>query len=420
MQFPVPKRTDVRTEKGRKIALFGAFGVGNLGNECTLEALLHNIRKYVPNAQVICICSGPEAVRSTYHIPASLIKAFPLSPVRGRILRLLRQIFLSVPMEVFRWLKAIDTLRDVDMLIMTGTGMLSDFGIRPLGLHYEILKWTAVAKLCRRKVLFVSVGAGPIHHPVSRRFIKVALSCADYRSYRDQFSKDYVKTIGFDRERDQVYPDLAFSFPTAMVSPANHNGASPRAVIGVGLMTYFNKRSTPQADETVYRNYIAKMGDFVSRLIEQEYTVKLLIGDVVYDQRARQDLIAWLEQCPRRASNGNIIDDPPASVHDVFSQLAETDLVIASRFHNILVALMLAKPVLAISYHEKVDALMADAGLAEFCQDIEHIDLENLARQFGELEKQMSATKLRLQRDLEAHRTALDSQYDYIFNHYLN
>jgi len=412
--------THLRTQaRRRKIALFGAFGVGNLGNECTLQALLCNIRKYIPDAEISCICPGPEEVRSAYNIPASLIQEIPLSPINSRVLRFLRRIFVGIPMELLRWLKAIATLKDVDMLIMTGTGMLGDFGIAPLGLHYEILKWTVTAKLCRCKVLFLSVGAGPIRHPLSRRFVKAALSCADYRSYRDHFSKDYLKSIGFDSERDSVYPDLAYSFPTAMISPANHDGASHGTVIGVGLMTYFNRRCILPKDETIYRDYIAKLGNFVSWLLEKKYTVRLLIGDVAYDQRARQDLRAFIEERGAGSTNGSIIDDPAASVDDILSQLAATDLVVASRFHNVLLALMLGKPVLAISYHEKVDALMVSVGLAEFCQDIERIDLGKMMRQFDELEQKTNCTKLQLQRNAEACRVALDEQYNHIFNDHL-
>jgi len=398
----------------RRIALFGAFGVGNLGNECTLQALLHNIRTYVPDAEISCICPGPEATQSDYKISSSLIKELPLSPVNNRILRLLRRIFVSIPMELLRWLKAIARLKNVDMLVMTGTGMLGDFGIAPLGLHYEILKWTVAAKLCRCEVIFLSVGAGPLRQSLSRLFVKAALACADYRSYRDDFSKDYLKSIGFDRDRDHVYPDLAFSYPTARL-PQSSDHARTKAVIGVGLMTYFNRRCVAPEDETIYRDYLSKLGNFVTWLLERKYTVRLLIGDVTYDQRARQDLRTLLEERGFGCENGRIIDEPASFVEEVLSQLAATDLVVASRFHNVLLALMLGKPVLAISYHEKIDALMAEEGLAGFCQDIESIDLEKMTRQFTTLEEQSNEIKQQLNRKAAACRVALDDQYNRIF-----
>ena len=343
-----------------KLALFGAFGVGNLGNECTLQALLYNIRKHVPGAEIRCICPGPDQVRVAYGIPATPIEEISLSHIANRALRILRKIIVRIPLELFRWTKAVATLRDVDILIMTGTGMLGDFGISPLGLHYQILKWTVLAKLCRCKVIFLSVGAGPLRQPLSRRIVKAALSLADYRSYRDSFSKNYLESIRFDTQHDHVFPDLAFSFPTRMLPQHSSNGSRP--VVGVGLMTYFNRTGSSPEDDSIYSEYIAKMGDFVSWLLEKKYKVRLLIGDVAYDQPATRDLMAYMEKRGVHCENGAIIDEPAASVDQVLSQLAATDFVVASRFHNILLALMLAKPVLAISYHEKNAALMASAG----------------------------------------------------------
>lgn len=399
------------------IALFGAFGVGNLGNECTLQALLHNIRKRVPNAEIRCICPGPDEVQLAYNIRATAIEEVSLFHVESRALRILRKIFVRVPLELFRWIKAIATLTEVDMLAMTGTGMLGDFGISPMGLHFQIFKWTLLAKLCRCKVLFLSVGAGPLRRPLSRRIVKAALSLADYCSYRDGFSKNYLESIGFDTQHDNVFPDLAYSFP-AQALP-NHSNNRSRPVVGVGLMTYFNRTGSSPEDDSIYSGYIGKMGNFVKWLLEKNYSVRLLIGDVTYDKFATRDLITYLENCGVRYQDGSIIDEPATSVDQVLSQLAATDFVVASRFHNILLALMLAKPVLAISYHEKNAALMASAGLAEFSQDIEKIDVQKMTQQFEALQENADRIKLQLQWNATACRAALDDQYNHIFNDHL-
>ena len=218
-----------------KISLFGMFGVGNLGNEATLQAMLHNVRRFLPNAEVSCICAGPEAMAQDYCIPAYLIREFPLRPLNSHKLRLLRKIFLAIPLELYRWLMVARRLKSTDMLVMTGTGMLSDLGIHPLGLHYDILRWSLVAKLFRCKLAFVSVGAGPIRHPLSRFFVKVALGMANYRSFRDSFSRSYVEGLGIST-RNKVYPDLAFSLPKD-VAAHDRPSDSRRPVIGVGLIT---------------------------------------------------------------------------------------------------------------------------------------------------------------------------------------
>ena len=398
----------------QRICLFGAFGVGNLGNECTLQALLYNLRKYMPTAEISCVCSGPKEVASNYHISAFPIRDSPLPSVKNRAVRLLRRIFVGIPIELRRWFRAFRTLKGVDMLVMTGTGMLGDVGISPFGLHYDILKWSIIAKLRRCKLLFVSVGVGPISSPLSKVFVKTALALADYRSYRDGFSKEYLEGLHFDTKGDNVCPDLAFSLPTTMIpSSKSHDGHA--TVIGVGIIMYSQRRANLGNDESAYRNYIKKLSAFVTWLLEQRYTVRLLIGDAVYDHRARQDLRSVLEVAGIDYAQGKIIDEPASSVAEVLSQLASTDLVVASRFHNVLLALWLNKPVMAISFHEKVDSLMSGVGLSEFCQDIEHIDTNKLIAQFIALQQNAENLKSQIEQKGEAYQVALDEQYEHIF-----
>src|SRR6266849_9333613 len=61
--------------KGQRIALFGNFGTGNLGNEATLQAMVLNVRKYLPNAEISCVCPKPENTATQYNICAVPIRA---------------------------------------------------------------------------------------------------------------------------------------------------------------------------------------------------------------------------------------------------------------------------------------------------------------------------------------------------------
>ena len=402
----------------KTVALFGMFGVGNLGNECTLQAILLNLRRFLPNAQVRCICGGPHETALSCNVPAFAIRDMLLPPLDSRILRLLRRLFLGIFIELGRWVKVIKKLAGAHMLVMTGTGMLSDVGISPFGLHYDILRWSIAAKLCRCKLLFVSVGVGPIRHPLSNLFVKAALKLADYRSYRDSFSKSYVEGMGIAPKGDAVYPDLAFSLPAGMLPEARARDRR-KTVIGIGLITYDTScTTTREKAETVYHEYVAKVATFVRWLIEHNYTVRFLIGDVVYDRRVLQDLRAFLERSGLKYEDGQIIDEPAGSVSELLSQLAGTDIVVASRFHNVLLALMLRKPVVAISFHEKVDSLMKAMGMTQFLQDIENVDVNKLIDQLAALEESAESIKCGLERKSELYRGNLEEQYEYIFKHY--
>ncbi len=401
--------------KPRRVVFFGLFGQRNWGNECTLQATIKNVRQRLPDAELSCICSGPEDASARYGIPAFPIREAPRNqrPRGGRAARLLRKIFVRIPAELLQWIRAFRILKGADLLIGTGTGMLTDYASRPSDLPYGMFKWSALAKLRGCRVLFVSVGAGPIIHPLSKLFIKAVLSLADYRCYRDGYSRQYIEGIGFRAGNDPVYPDLAFSLPRAMM-PAGGTRRSEGPVIGVGLKDYYGEHGMRRTGEAAYRDYIDKTATFVAWLFNHGYRVRVLMGDGMYDAPVREDLKAHLKDRGCAPGDGRIIDEPVSSVKQLLSQIEDTDLVVSPRFHNILLALMLGKPAISLSYHEKFASLMVEVGLGEYCQHLDRLDVSVLIEQFKRLERDAKSLMPGVREKAEEYRKALDRQYELI------
>lgn len=419
-----------------RIALFGNFGAGNLGNEATLRAIIANLRERLPGAEICCICSGPENTASEYDITAAPITArLPTrhlsaelakradraggqnGSLHGRVarprrrsgtsemLRAALRAFSYPLLEGYRSLKTFGALKRCDFLVMPGTGMLSDHA-----LQREIFRWAVIAKACRCGILFVSAGGGPVRNPVNRWLVKTALALADYRSYRDATTRDCLRQIGADVSNDAIYPDLAFSLPIA-AAPASQVGGPNGVVIGIGVMNWYGANPSVK-DEAIYCDYLARLSMLISRLLEQGYSIRVLIGDTVYDEPVRRDLRAALERRGVTYERVGIVDDPASCVGDLLSQLAKVDVVVSSRFHNLVLAIMLGKPVFAISYHEKFQSLMDGVGLGEFCQDIEHIDIDGLMTKLLALQGVAPEIMARARREAESYRTALEEQYE--------
>lgn len=108
------------------------------------------------------------------------------------------------------------------------------------------------------------------------------------------------------------------------------------------------------------------------------------------------------------------IDEPAHSVDELLSQLSSVDVVVSGRFHNLLLAMALGKPVMAISYHEKFQPLMNGVGLGENCQGIEHIEVDELIGKTLKLHENASDIELQIARETERYRVALDEQYQRI------
>jgi polysaccharide pyruvyl transferase WcaK-like protein len=400
----------------QKICFFGHFGMFNSGNESTFQAILFHLQRLIPEAEITCICDHPEVVAATYNIEAIPIRSEVVKPLwllGHPIARYLRKIVIGIPSELYRWLAGIRILKSMDVFIVPGTGLLTDaYGLMGWG-PYSLFKWSLIARMCRCKVLFVSVGAGPVHSALGKYFVKAALSLADFRSYRDKTSLKYLKSIGFSTNSDGVYPDLAFSFPEALMPAQNYNRGR-RRVVGIGLMEDAGKYGTATPGEAVYDLYLNNLLGFAQWLLSQDYDIRLLIGDIA-DKPVAEGFRSLLRRRLGSYDQDRVFDEPIVTVEQILSQLAATDIVVATRFHNVLLALLLEKPVIAISFHHKCASLMEDMGLSDYCQDINHIDTDRLVKQFKDLKRNAEKLKPAIRQKIEQSRKALDEQYGLIF-----
>ncbi len=399
----------------QRIALFGLFGWGNIGNASTLEACLFHLRRHLPDAEICCVCPNPEVVAAHFDIPTFPID-LPDEPLwhkpTNRLLRLLHQLCLRLPLELYLWLRTYRFLRGYDQLIVPGTGILDDFGVGPLQLPYDLFKWSLLAKLTRTRLAFVSIGAGPIAHPLSRFLMKSAFAQADYRSYRDDASKQYMASIGFPDRGEAVFPDLVFSLP---ISDGLRQAAAPPQTIGIGVMEYYGWRNLAEQGSETAQHYVDKLARFVEWLLSNHYNVRLLIGQS-HDVKTIAELRQRLHERNVDYRAEQLVAAPIESSSDLFAEIAQTDMVVATRFHNVLCALMLERPVISIGYAQKNDVLLAEMGLGAYCQHIESFDVERLISQFCELREQAERHRQPIRERNQAYRQALSTQYDQIFS----
>jgi polysaccharide pyruvyl transferase WcaK-like protein len=239
--------------------------------------------------------------------------------------------------------------------------------------------------------------------------LRSAAAWAHFRSFRDQASKDFLASLGIDTGNEHVYPDLVFKLPAPLAARGVSQG-NP-ITIGVGLMNHNGWREGHHSgsDPTIYQTYIEKMGRFVNSLLDRGYRVRLLTGETV-DERAVRDIGRIAKASGHELIDGilpppeakQLIMEPINSLHDVMRQINDTDIVVATRFHNVICALKLARPTISIGYESKNDAVMSDFGLNQFCQSIETLDLKQLELQLTELLKNKDHYQAIIRQNLNA------------------
>ena len=403
------------SSKTKTVALFGLFGQGNFGNDGSLEAELNALRAVSPQTAFVCICTGPEEIAQAFQI-ATLPIHWPLP--ESKLFQLVDRLFLKIPRRLVRFALSVKHLRRIDAIIVPGTGILDDFGDGPLAMPLTLLSWCAAAKLAGTRFAFVSIGAGPINNSKSRLLMKWAAQLADYRSYRDKGAMDFMTGLRIDTSRDRLFPDVAFQLANVKTpdAPPLPDGA---LTVAVGVMTYCGWECDPEAGADIYRDYLNKITRFIVWLLDRGHRVRVVIGDNG-DRPAVRDVLGEVEKARPEIAEARVSFKDAHSLHDITAQLAETDVVVATRFHNIVCALKLCLPAISISYAEKNDMLMADMGLGAFCQHIEQLDVDRLIEQFTALSAQRGLYEAGLREANSRYKDELRAQNELLITRYMS
>ncbi|MGH3949246.1 MAG: polysaccharide pyruvyl transferase family protein [Pseudonocardiaceae bacterium] len=390
------------TATGPRVGLFGLLGAGNIGNDGSLEAVLAYLRAEYPDAVLGCLCSGPDQVTARYGVPATPLHWYYSHQ------RLASGVPAIALKAVGKGLDAIRTLRWVrrfDVVIVPGMGVLeATLPLRPWGFPYALFSLCVAGRLFGTKVALVSVGADVISQPFTRWLVVRAARLAHYRSFRDAVSKDAMQEMGVDTTSDQVYPDLVFALP----APPGVPGAT--GAVGVGVMAYHGGNDDRRRADEIHTSYVEAMKLFVRWLVDTDRRVRLFTGDLL-DESVVKEILCDLRAHRPDLDPARVVAEPVCSLEDLMRQISSVDTVVATRYHNVLCALKLAKPTISISYSAKSDGVMASMGLNDFCQSARAVDVERLIDQFRTLESRGEQLQHSMVERNRANLRRLEHQY---------
>jgi len=385
-----------------RVCLYGLFGIGNLGNEASLAALLLGLRDRQPDAQVTCLSAHPAAVLTEHGVPGTSLMAFSsaVSPA-GPVKKILGRV-----VDVPRTLRLVGR---ADLVVVPGMGVLEEtLGTKPWGLPYWLFLATLSCRLRGRRLALVSIGVDTPRNPLNRLLFRATLRLAHYRTYRDTLSREAAAALGVTAGPEDIRPDLAFALPLPVLRPVVPGR------VALGVMAYYGRDDDPVRGGHIRARYVEQLTVFVARLLEAGRSITLVIGDGVDREIAdqiRDGVLAAHPEFPPegvRVAAANTLDD-------LMAEMSAAEVVIGSRFHNVLSALRLAKPTISIAYAPKNDELMACFGLGEYCQTIESLDVELLELQLGEVLVTHPDRESRMRELIDHYTSDLDRQFDLLF-----
>ena len=332
------------------------------------------------------------------------------SPFLVRTLKAIKAVLVRMPKFVFKEVTLLihrfRMVRSLDVLVVSGGAQLADSS-GPWDMPYAVFKWVMLANLGRTKCIVLNVGAGPVDSWISQYFVRKILFSADYVSFRDEESLAVARRIGFTGIA-YVFPDNAYALeiPAGNMSPIRELSAP---TVGIAPTVYNPKLAGSVLDA---------LGHFGSWLIRNNYCVALFCSHISVDPEAVEKLESILTAQNATASTSP--GDPLCRVHqwsaeETLANMSFMDYVTTCRFHGVIMAHLLKKPVLTISDCRRTTALMSDLGLSQYCVEIGECDEAKLEQAFLSLVSNRDKVENRLAETLEQYRRRLEAQFDELF-----
>ncbi len=333
-----------------RVGVWGVFGRGNFGNEATLAALLGRLR--VAGADAILFCEDPGAATSLHGVPARRLGA-PAASHGSRLARL-----WQTGMNRLRLVRgAFEAVGTVDSVVIAGTGGLERYGSGAFGTPFEIWSLGVAARLRGRSFVLLDIGVEYLPRAIARFFVRGAARAASYRSYRDAASRECMVRTGVAAAGDDaVVADLALWLD----APAAEEREPDRVVVGV--MDYWGRDSEPDA-EAANRRYVASCRELVGDLLAAGWKVDLVGGDEV-DLGVARRLAA-------EAGSDDVGVVEARSPEALTRTMARASVVVGTRFHTLVMALIAQTPIVSVGYGEKHRAL-----LLQLDRPDQHVDVE--------------------------------------------
>jgi polysaccharide pyruvyl transferase WcaK-like protein len=391
--IPVPDSLDVRprsraggAKRAPRIGIIYPSGWGNLGDEAILQATFEGLRKQWPDVTLRAFTLHPERTAANHGVEAESLtgvdrpmflsprsdRLFPVRaarglarrtrrvPLVGRVCAFASDLTATVVFEAISLRSAWRWLKTADLVLAAGGGQLDAVWGGTWGQPYALARWAWLTRRAGVPFAFLSVGFGGAPSWLSRRLLGYAVRRAAYCSVRDVGSRTLTLGLGVKREFP-VVPDLAFALTADSPLPPRRPGYD----VGISPMVYLRPGSWPNEDPVGYERLVALWAGVVSARVACGDRVHLFVSDpsdmdAVWDVWARLDGAAKAGCSVVQARN-------PDMLLDFYRHL---DIVISSRLHGVLLAIVAGRPVIALAHERKVRAVMNDAGVSTFCGDL--------------------------------------------------
>ena len=264
--------------------------------------------------------------------------------------------------------------RSADLIVSTGgTYLVETYPLAPRIFDFKI------ALLFDRPLVLFTQSLGPFTEKKNRREFRDVFRRASLILLRDEASRRNVVELCGQACRTHLCADAAFAMPFAVdemgiTPPSVAHPTGPAVAISVRRWDHF--RTVPS--NIGMKRFCDAIAGVTAHLISEHDAEVTFIstcqGVPEYwtdDSHVADDIVQGMSAQTRRRVT---VDRRWRRPEELIRQLASYDLVIATRLHMAILALLAGAPVLPIAYEFKTKELFAKLKLDRWVQDIEELD----------------------------------------------
>lgn len=291
-----------------------------------------------------------------------------------------------------KWIPIIDRTK---VLVLGGGGLFQDYGIARLT-PFLLFRLLFLFWIAGRKVMWYSVGIGPLLTKQGQLFTYLSARLADIISVRDYESEELLAKIGVPRKNLYVTSDPAvmLSVPSVQIVTKTHRNRLGLSVLPIYRSVFCDAKKNKQLENTLVQ--------FVQSILNEGWCVRLFSFHDGPDTPFCRDIAACL-------NNENVrIVGPSMNVEQVLSEYSSLDFFLGMRYHSVIFSFIACVPAGAIIYHPKVRSLMKNAQLGDYAVELDGVTVARLKSILTRLENDNVVVVEKMQRWLSEQRTKLD------------
>ncbi len=335
-----------------KVVISGFYGFHNIGDEAILKTLTQQLRNLDPKIQITVLSHHPEETMSKFDV---------LAVKRNDIFK----VFWAI--------------KKADILLSGGGSLLQD-DTSARSIHYY-LAIIRMGLMLKKHVFCISNGIGPLIRESNKKQVAKVLNKVRHTTVRDFNSQKLLLEIGVNPEKVSVSADMVIAM----------NMQTPE--VGMEIL----KKMAIKAPERKLLGIAIRQKDFrtlekrdqlieLANRLSEKYSVLFIPFYYKNDTKIYDDIHPFVHE------HVYFINEKYNS--DAFMSLLENlDMLMGSRLHSLIFALVAEVPFIGVSYDPKIENFMHMINMEPVCS-MRDFDSEKLIEAVNALDADFDARKI--------------------------